>query len=122
MQKDTWLLLLRKKEVLPSIENLTVFLHDGFIRTLCLPTTICSTYGLTSPTMRYLCRKTYLVFQSLLQVSEHELVDFVNSRVSDLKQIRGGIVFRDSLPRNGGGKLLRGEVREWAREQGKLRE
>jgi len=43
------------------------------------------------------------------------LIQFVNGRVAYFKQIRGGIIFQDSLPRNSMGKLVRKEMRDWAK-------
>jgi len=41
----------------------------------------------------------------------------VNSQVADYKKVRGGLLFRPSIPHNTSGKLLRREMRTWAREQ-----
>ena len=35
----------------------------------------------------------------------------------DFKKIRGRVLFRDSVPRNTMGKLLRREMRKWAEQQ-----
>ena len=43
-----------------------------------------------------------------------ELIEFVNSKVNDFKKIRGGIIFRDEIPRNTVGKLMRKRMRDWA--------
>ena len=51
-------------------------------------------------------------------VSERDIIDFVNGRVNaDFKKIRGRILFRDSVPRNTSGKLLRREMRQWAEKE-----
>ena len=50
-------------------------------------------------------------------MSESELIEFVNSQVIEYKKIRGGIIFRNEIPRNNVGKLLRRKMREWALEQ-----
>lgn len=51
--------------------------------------------------------------------TEEELIKFVNERedLEDFKKIRGGIIFRDALPRNCIGKLCRKVMRDWANEQ-----
>jgi hypothetical protein len=41
---------------------------------------------------------------------EKELVEFVNGRLSDVKHLRGGVIFRDDLPGNTTRKLLRREI------------
>jgi len=46
---------------------------------------------------------------------EQELTAFVNGKLTDFKHIRGGVIFRDSMPRNSMGKLVRKEMRDWAR-------
>ena len=51
------------------------------------------------------------------QVSEEDLLKYFNRRVANYKQIRGGIIFRDSIPRNATGKLLRRHMRAWAERQ-----
>jgi 4-coumarate--CoA ligase len=43
-----------------------------------------------------------------------ELQDFVKGRLAPYKQLRGGVVFVDELPKNGLNKLLRRELRERA--------
>ena len=43
----------------------------------------------------------------------------MNKQVTDYKRIRGGIIFRKEIPRNSVGKLVRKEMREWARKQKK---
>ena len=53
----------------------------------------------------------------MFKVYEEELVEFVNNQVSNFKRIRGGIIFKNEIPRNTVGKLLRREMREWARKQ-----
>jgi len=49
------------------------------------------------------------------KVTEEELKKFVNDQTKvDFKKIRGSIIFRDELPRNNVGKLVRRHMREWA--------
>jgi len=50
------------------------------------------------------------------QQLEKELIAFVNGKVTDFKHIRGGIIFRECLPRNSMGKVVRKEMRDWARK------
>lgn len=51
------------------------------------------------------------------KANEEELRSFVNSKVTDYKKIRGDVIFKDQIPRNSVGKLIRREMREWARNQ-----
>ena len=51
------------------------------------------------------------------KVTENELIEFVNSQVIEYKKIRGGIIFRNEIPRNSVGKLLRKKMRDWAEQQ-----
>jgi acyl-coenzyme A synthetase/AMP-(fatty) acid ligase len=46
-----------------------------------------------------------------------ELREFVNGQVIDYKKIRGDIFFRDEIPHNSVGKLLRRQMRIWAESQ-----
>ena len=57
----------------------------------------------------------YVLFT--IQVTETELIKFVNSQVIEYKKIRGGIIFRDTIPRNNVGKLVRRKMREWAEQE-----
>ena len=44
-------------------------------------------------------------------------MEYVNNQVTDYKRIRGGILFRKDIPRNSVGKLVRKQMRDWARKQ-----
>ena len=48
---------------------------------------------------------------------EKELVDHVNKEVTEYKHIRGGVLFRKEIPRNSVGKLVRKQMRDWAKAQ-----
>lgn len=45
------------------------------------------------------------------KISEAELVDYVQSKVSDHKRLRGGVIFIDAIPRSPAGKILRKDLR-----------
>lgn len=49
----------------------------------------------------------FVVLQPNVKITEKELVDYVNGRVSAQKKLRGGIKFVPEIPRNPSGKLLR---------------
>ena len=45
-------------------------------------------------------------------VTAQELVDFVNTRVNPLSQLRGGVRIVDAIPKSATGKTLRRKLRE----------
>lgn len=51
------------------------------------------------------------------RIDEQGVKDYVASRLSSYKQLRGGVVFVDELPKNAVGKLLRRELRERAKKE-----
>jgi len=51
------------------------------------------------------------------KVSEQQIKDFVKANVSQYKQLRGGVVFLDSIPKSPSGKILRRELREMAKKE-----
>lgn len=55
--------------------------------------------------------KAFVVQKKGSNVSENELQTFINERLSDYKQLRGGIAFVDSVPKNASGKLLRRQLK-----------
>lgn len=44
-------------------------------------------------------------------MTEQEVVDFVKQNVSSYKQLRGGVVFVDEIPKSASGKILRKELK-----------
>lgn len=48
------------------------------------------------------------------KLTSEEVKDWVKSRLSPYKQLRGGVVFMEELPKNAVGKLLRRELRDQA--------
>ena len=65
-------------------------------------------------------RAYVVVFQSNSagQITEKDIHDFLNSRVSVYKRLRGGVVFVDEVPRNLNGKVMRNVLKEWAEKDG----
>ena len=51
------------------------------------------------------------------EITEQEIKDFVKEHVADYKQLRGGVVFMDAIPRSPSGKILRKDLRELARKK-----
>lgn len=41
-----------------------------------------------------------------------EVIEYVHSKVSPAKRLRGGVIFIDQIPKNPSGKILRRELRE----------
>jgi len=51
-------------------------------------------------------------------LSEEDIHDFLNSRVSVYKRLRAGVVFVDEIPRNLNGKIMRHVLKEWSEKDG----
>ena len=51
------------------------------------------------------------------KISEEVVKDFVKARLAQYKQLRGGVVFVDELPKNAIGKYLRRDLRERAKRE-----
>jgi acyl-CoA synthetase (AMP-forming)/AMP-acid ligase II len=49
------------------------------------------------------------------QLQEEEILEWVGKRLAKYKQITGGIVFIDVLPRNATGKIMKNELRKRAK-------
>jgi 4-coumarate--CoA ligase len=49
-------------------------------------------------------------------VTEQEIKYFVKGCVADYKQLRGGVVFIDTIPKSPSGKILRKDLRELAKK------
>jgi acyl-coenzyme A synthetase/AMP-(fatty) acid ligase len=50
-------------------------------------------------------------------ITEQEIKDFVKQHASSHKQLRGGVVFLDVIPKSPSGKILRKDLRELARRE-----
>jgi len=55
--------------------------------------------------------RAYIVLKSPGTCSEEAIHQFVNDKVGNHKRLRGGIVFRSSVPKTSSGKLLRKNIR-----------
>lgn len=76
-------------------------------------------FGKKSPLVQELI-SAVVVLKKGSKVTQEELKDYVNSRVTiDYKQIRGEILFKEDIPHNSVGKLLRRQMRAWAEAQEK---
>jgi len=50
-------------------------------------------------------------------ITEHEVKEFVKQNASSHKQLRGGVVFTDVIPKSPSGKILRKDLRELAKKE-----
>ncbi|CAG9863045.1 unnamed protein product [Phyllotreta striolata] len=54
----------------------------------------------------------FVVKKPGMEVTEQELIETVNKKVSPHKRLRGGVVFVNAIPKNPSGKILRRELRK----------
>lgn len=59
----------------------------------------------------------FVVKQSNIQLTEEDVINFVNERASPAKRLRGGVVFVDEIPKNPSGKILRRILRDMLKKQ-----
>ena len=62
----------------------------------------------------------FVVKQDGVDVTEKEIQDFVASKVSHSKRLRGGVRFIDEIPKNLSGKILRRELKALLKPKSKL--
>lgn len=55
------------------------------------------------------------------KISEDEVKMFVKENLASHKQLRGGVVFMDVIPKSPAGKILRKDLRELARREGRAK-
>ena len=78
----------------------------------------CLVFGIKEPSVQELISAVVVFKEGHLPVTEDDIKTFVNSRVNaDFKKIRGRVLFRESVPRNTLGKLLRRDMRKWAEDE-----
>jgi 4-coumarate--CoA ligase len=51
-----------------------------------------------------------------MRIDEAQIKSFVKERVADYKQLRGGVVFVDAIPKNASGKILKKDLRAGAQK------
>ncbi|CAK4030002.1 acyl-coenzyme A synthetase [Lecanosticta acicola] len=61
--------------------------------------------------------RAYVVPVDRARLSEADVREYVRARTAPYKQLRGGVVFLEEIPKNAVGKFLRRELRERARGQ-----
>lgn len=57
--------------------------------------------------------RAYVVKKPGTEVSAQEIIDFIRQNLASHKQLRGGVVFIDEVPKSPSGKILRKNIREW---------
>lgn len=65
--------------------------------------------------------RAYIVKASGDALSEQDVKNFIKGQVADYKQLRGGVVFIDAIPKSASGKILRRELRERAKAETETR-
>lgn len=53
------------------------------------------------------------------KISAQEIKDYVRSNLAQHKQLRGGVVWLEAIPKSPSGKILRRELREMAKRESK---
>ena len=55
------------------------------------------------------------------KISEQEIKDFVKENLAQHKQLRGGVIWLEAIPKSPSGKILRRELRDAAKKEGKAK-
>ncbi|KAL4806700.1 hypothetical protein BDV18DRAFT_152118 [Aspergillus unguis] len=63
------------------------------------------------------CPRAYIVFKPGKTAVPKDITGFMEGKVSRIKQITGGVIFVDSIPKNPSGKILRKALREQAKQE-----
>ena len=53
------------------------------------------------------------------KISEEEIKEHVRKNLAQHKQLRGGVIWLDAIPKSPSGKILRRELREMAKKEAK---
>ncbi|KAH8332789.1 hypothetical protein KR074_010860 [Drosophila pseudoananassae] len=61
----------------------------------------------------------FVVKQANVQLTENDVIQFVNEHASPAKRLRGGVIFVDEIPKNPSGKILRRILREMLKKKPK---
>jgi acyl-coenzyme A synthetase/AMP-(fatty) acid ligase len=51
------------------------------------------------------------------KISDQEIKAFVSQNLAQHKQLRGGVIYLDAIPKSASGKILRRELREMAKRE-----
>lgn len=55
--------------------------------------------------------RAFVVKRAESQVTEEDIKGFVSEKVSEYKQLEGGVTFLDAIPKNATGKIMRREIK-----------
>lgn len=61
--------------------------------------------------------RAYVVLKPGHSAAGEDIVKFMDSKVSRIKRITGGVVFLDAIPKNPSGKIMRMVLRDRARKE-----
>lgn len=51
------------------------------------------------------------------KISAEQIMEYVKKNVASHKQLRGGVIFMDAIPKSPSGKILRKDLREMAKKE-----
>jgi 4-coumarate--CoA ligase len=60
--------------------------------------------------------RAYVVAVDRARIDEVQVKKWVKERVAEYKQLRGGVVFVDAIPKNASGKILKKDLRAMAQK------
>lgn len=112
-----WYIVDRKKELIkvrgfqvapPELEG--ILLEHPQIVDAAVIGIVTETHGSELP-------RAYVVRRPGTKLEEAEVKDYVKARVASFKQLEGGVVFLDAIPKNASGKILKNALREQARRE-----
>ena len=61
--------------------------------------------------------RAYVVVPDRSKIDEATIKNFVKTNAADYKQLRGGVVYLDAIPKTASGKILRKDLRELAKTE-----
>lgn len=61
--------------------------------------------------------RAYVVKRAGSKLTEQDVFKYSAERLARYKNLEGGVVFVDAIPKNASGKFLKRELREWAKRE-----
>ncbi|KAI8391641.1 uncharacterized protein BYT42DRAFT_592036 [Radiomyces spectabilis] len=80
----------------------------------------CCVVGVYDSTQATEIPRAYVVLQPTVQPTDKlskDLADYVKTRVSNQKWLRGGVRFVSAIPKSASGKILRRQVKDWVKKE-----